>query len=359
VYLPASGWFEVIVTEEQTARILIELRRIGVDFESLRERLVGTGLRSSEMLDWLRAIPDGAGVDELVRRLDEHGRRNMERPVQVRWRKEPARPPHRYEQERWWPTQALLDAGTDLLLEEWDPFGIRLAGTDRETIAMFAFHFFGPLLAPNGRIDPTTHTTEMIASAERDHLALRPSPESHRRYLAARLSELVAQYPVPERHPGSPSHVAFVQVAEGAGPPPLDPEGVCARCHGFGTVVRVTRIEAPAGRSKRYCATCWKAIRAEEKRFRRAPETASEHVAWLDRTGRPPTVTLSRSWDDTIELLEMMTSDSAHDRSRPEADRTAHLADLARDIARREGTMDGPMPPEVAAFVQRYATPDA
>ena len=187
------------MTEEETARILLELRRVGVDLASLDGPLVGTGLRSSEILAWLRGIPDGAGQGELSRRLDEHARRHAERPVEVRWKPEPVRPAHRYQRERWWPPQRLLDAGTDILLEEWDPFGIRLAGVDRESVAMFAFHFFGPLLMPNGRTDPVGDTAALIASAEQDHLALRPSPESHRRYLARRLSALVAHYPIRER----------------------------------------------------------------------------------------------------------------------------------------------------------------
>jgi hypothetical protein len=350
---------EALVNEERTAAILIELRRIGIDFETLDERLVGTALRAGELLGWLRAIPDGAGPVELLRRVEEYGQRNLGRPVQVRWREEPARPAHRYERERWWPTQALLDAGTDLLVDEWDPFGIRLAGTDRETIAMFAFHFFGPLLAPNARVDPITRTAGMIASAERDHLALKPSPESHRRYLAERLNELVAQYPVPQQFLPSQSHVVLVPAREPDAPPPLDPEGVCARCHRFGTVARVTTLEAPAGRTKRYCASCWKEVRAHERQFWRAPETAAEHVAWMDRHGQPPTATLSRSWEDTLELIEMATAPQARDADLPERNRAAHLARFAREILSSEDKMDGPMPPEVAAFVQRYATPDA
>ena len=230
--LQAEPIADVLMTEEQTAAILLELRRIGVDLAALSEPLTATGLRASEMLNWLRTIPDNAGADELRRRLADHARSATNRPIEVRWRVEGPRPAHRLRRERWWPTQSLLDAGTDLMMEEWDPFGVRHAGVDRETVAEFVFHFFGPYLSPNGRIDPVTHTTEMIASAERDRLALTPSPAPHRRYLAHRLRELVDRYPVPPTEYTPPSHIVIV-VGDGVGPPPLDPEGVCVRCHAF------------------------------------------------------------------------------------------------------------------------------
>lgn len=172
--------------------------------------------------DHERADHYGADTDELARRLEDRAREALgDRVTHVRWSREPARAPHRIRRERWWPTQSLLDAGTDLLVEEWDPFGICHAGVELEDVAMCAFHFFGCFLAPNGRIDPMTHATEMIASAERDKLALHPSPERHRRYLAARLRDLVDLYPVPPVTQWPPSHLRVIVTGEGGGPPPL------------------------------------------------------------------------------------------------------------------------------------------
>ena len=355
-YLASTGDDRRFVTEERIAAILLELRRIGVDFDALTEPLVATGLRASEMVDWLRAIPDGAGAEEWTRRLEEEGRKTRP-PVEYRWRKEPPRSATLNRRERWWPTQALLDAGTDLMMEEWDPFGIRLAGTDREAIAMFVFHFFGPFLSPNGGIDPLTHTTEMIASAERDHLALRPSPEPHRRYLARRLRELVERYPVPPPEYRPPQSLVVV-LDENAGPPPLDPEGVCARCHSFGTVARITTMSDPP-RSARYCSTCWAHVRTELRGPpKTAPETAAERIALYDRMHRTPRTAFSRSWTDTLDSIRAVTKSLGSGEQPSEAQARAFARAVA-EIVKMEEKMDGPMPAEVEAFVRQYAPPDA
>ena len=343
------------MTEERTAAILLELGRIGVDFSSLPAPLIGTGLRGSEMLEWLRAIPTGIGTIELFRRLDEHARTHAHRPIEVKWRREPPRAPYRTARERWWPTQSLLDAGTDLLIEEWDPFGVRLAGTDREVIANFTFHFFGTLLSPSGHIDPITHLSEMIASAERDHLALTPSPEPHRRYLARRLEELVSRYPVPPRLVRDrASAVIGIGASTRAGPPPLDPEGVCVRCHAFRTVACVTiSYEKPV--SVRYCAACWLEVRHEFtfQPNREEPPTAAEQIQRLDRMDRPPTSVDSRAWIDKIEVIdEFKTHLKQHDE---DDEALAVLSKFAAHLVEADERMDGPMPPEVESFVRQHA----
>jgi hypothetical protein len=345
------------VTEERTAAILLELGRIGVDFSSLPAPLIGTGLRASETLEWLRAIPTGVGTPELYRRLDEHARTYALRPIEIRWRREPARAPYRTPRERWWPTQSLLDAGTDLLIEEWDPFGVRLAGTDREIIANFAFHFFGPFLSPNANIDPTTHVTEMIASAERDHLALNPAPEPHRRYLARRLQELVERYPVPPRDTRYASSNKAVIMVGGSrpAPAPLDPEGVCVRCHGFRTVACVTvSYEKPV--SVRYCGPCWLAVRQEFTiRPRKQADTpsAAEQIRALDRMDRPPTSVDSRAWIDRIEQVQDMVAHVNETGTTNEA--LTALAGFAAGLVAMQDGMDGPMPDEIAAFVRQHS----
>ena len=91
---------------------------------------------------------------------------------------------------------------------------------------------------------------------------------------------------------------------------------------------------------------------------RKPPETAAERVAFHDSHHQPPRATISRSWLDTLDLISMMLEHT------PTNDRDAtgyadHLAMAASEIMNREDTMDGPMPPDVEAFVHRYARPDA
>jgi hypothetical protein len=342
------------MSRENTAAILSELRRVGVEVDALPAPLVGTSLRASEVLAWRREIPSDAGVDELIRRLDERRARAVEdHIVNAHWMIEGPHPRLRPPRKRDWPTQPLLDAGTALMIEEWDPFGIRLGARERETVAMFVFHFFGPLLAPNGLIDAITHTTGMIASAERDRLGLTPSPEPHRRYLAVRLRELVDQYPVPPVNEWPPSAVVVVGY-DGSGPPPLDPEGVCARCQSFGTVARTT-LQTKPPTFTRYCGPCWREVRAEHMAFhQRPPRIAAEHVVYHNRMRRLPMSWESRTWDDVLEMLEMV------DASRPlDENEAAQLAELAAELWRFEARMADPMSPEVEAFVHNHAPPPA
>lgn len=336
--------------EGTRAEVLAELRRIGVDPDALPAPLVGTGLRTSDVVAWLRALPDDAGPTELQRRLDEQARRAIgDRPL-VRWTRNPPVARER-RRERHWPTQELADAGTEMLLERWDPFTLRHVAVDREEVAMCAFHFFGCFLAPNGLIDPLTHATEMIASAERSRLGLSPSPEPHRRYLAQQLSQLVQRYPVPPAKYRAPS--ALVVVMGDGGPPPLDPEGVCARCHAFGTVARLTELGSPPV-TRRYCEQCWVIVRGERLSPPTPPRTAAEHIAFLDRSERPPTEGESRSWIDTIENINSMYEAVASKRVE-EAEVTPHCARIAMAILEMEHRMAGPMPTEVEDFVRRYA----
>ena len=341
------------MNEHITAQVFVELVRIGIDFDSLSVPLAGTGLRASEIVDWLREIPDGAGADELLRRLRETARNAVvDRPVHIRWRREPARPPHRGQRERWWPTQALLDAGTEMLIEEWDPFTIRHAGVDREEIATFAFHLFECFLSPNGSIDPIAHAAGMLEDAERTRLDLVPSPEPHRRYLAARLQELVRAYPVPSPEYWPPQAVMVVEIGGPGGPPALDPEGVCVACHSFGTVARMT-VQSSPPRTTRYCAKCARIVRRERVDTRHPPETASEHVAFLDRVHRPPMTWESRSWDDLVDMVQMAQEPGAFNDSSA-AEREMGFAEWARQFVAMDGRMDGPKPAELEAFVRKH-----
>ena len=192
------------MTEHFTVAILEELRRIGVELDRVAERLVATGFTRASLLDWLRGIPPGTGLDALIRQLHEHAIETLatlERDTDFAAPNFQPTDPRSASGERWWPTTEMLDAGITLLTEEWDPIGTRLGSVPVEDIGEYAFHLFGPLLDRWRPGDPLDNVSAMIGSIEERQLGLRPSPLVHRRYLAARLREIVIRNPLPNRPP--------------------------------------------------------------------------------------------------------------------------------------------------------------
>ena len=253
----------------------------------------------------------------------------------------------------------MLEAGIDLLTEEWEVPAIRAGLVSRAEIAEPTFHFFGPFLDPNPRIEPFRHVVEMIADAEKKLFAADPSPEHHRRHLATQLGEIVRRLPLSEPwYEVPPQGVVVLGSSNPNGAPPaLDPEGVCGRCHAFGTVARVTKGRT-VHRITRYCASCWREIRLAvampyARRKRGTPLTAYEHIAFMDRFAEGPSETESRSWDDILDLVQSFTA--ARDTATPERPPGNQYSEFAAQIAARADGMDGPMPAEIESFVQQYA----
>ena len=259
---------------------------------------------------------------------------------------------------RWWPTVEMLEAGIDVLTEEWDVAAIRDGVVSRAEIAEPAFYLFGPFLDPNPRIEPFRHVVEMLADAEKKLFAADLSPEHHRQYLATRLSEIVRRLPLPEPlYEAPPQAVVVLGAPDPNGTPPaLDPEGVCGRCHAFGTVARVTKGRR-VRRTTRYCASCWREIRVPfARRNPGTTLTAYEHITFMDRIAEGPSETESRSWDDILDHVRLFIAaldDATLGRASAE-----QYSEFATQIAARADGMDGPMPAEIEAFVQQYA-PDA
>jgi hypothetical protein len=257
---------------------------------------------------------------------------------------------------RWWPTVEMLDAGIEVFMAEWRPIGVEPGDIPREPLEEFVFHFFGPLLAPRGGVDPLTHTSGMIASAERDRLGLRPSPDAHRRHLAERLNDIVHRLPVPNPIVPHARAVVVTSTTEFAGPPALDPEGVCARCRAFGTVARVTMGYPP--RSTRFCASCWREVRSSymSPAAPEPPRTAREQIAFMDRLQEPPQSVKSRSWDDAIDFVNLIMTARDDPKERGKIT-SAMLAELAAEISTEAEKMNGPMPPEIETFIREFGAP--
>jgi hypothetical protein len=351
------------MTEHFTVAILEELRRIGVELDRVAEPLVATGFTRASLLDWLRGIPAGTDMDALIRQLDEHAIETLatlERETDFAAPDFQPRDRRSASGARWWPTTVMLDAGITLLTEEWDPIGTRLGGVPVEDIGEYAFHLFGPLLDRWRPRDPLDTVSAMIASIEERQLGLRPSPLVHRRYLAARLREIVIRNPLPKRPP-RPHATAVIGISSGppVGRPALDPEGVCDECHALGTVARVTVASDPP-RTTRFCAACWRRVRSTyvSRHPLRPPENPREHIALLDRSEEPPVSVESRSWDDVVDNVRRVLAardDPQHSSQIP----PTLFTEIATALAAQADTMDGPMPDEIERFVHEYARPDA
>ena len=351
--------------EEHTVAVFAELQRIGFDADLVGGAPIATGFTRRSLLDWLRRIPSGAGSTELQHRLDEHARETLaiaERAgAGAEHDADRVDPAPNLAQVRWWPTTLMLDAGIDLLAEEWDPVGVRLDTVPPEDLGEYTFHLLVQLLHcwPGG--DSLERVAGLVADIEGSRLGLRPSSPIHRRYLAARLREIVARYPLPVREPSPPGTGKSVMLTSEevahTGPPAIDPEGTCTRCQRFGTVARVTTHTEPP-RTVRFCTACWREVRGKYMSTDDAPlpRNAHQRIERLDESRGPPTSAESRSWDDAVEFLRLVLI-ARDDPERGREITPALLAELASELAADADEMDGPMPEEIESFVREYSPP--
>lgn len=335
---------EAFVTERDTAAILLELQRIGVTVASLPDALAATGFRSHSLLAWLRELPSELGTDELLRLLDERASFALATSEHA-GSATPLLPELDESLPRqWWPTAEMLEAAIDILVNEWDPIGIRLGSVPHEDFGEYAFHFVSRLLDPWRTDDCLTRIDAVISTVEHGVLGLRASPDVHRRYIAARLREVVRRYPPsqsPFRRPPRSWAISILTEADiPPTPPALDPEGVCGRCGAFGTVACVT-FEAHPPTSLRFCAPCWAEVRLDYGSGDRPP---------LSRRA-PVIATESRSWDDAIDFLRVVVT-AKEDPERGKEITPELLRQFAFELAADADKMDGPMPAEVETFIR-------
>ena len=335
------------MTERHTAAILLELRRIGVDVANLPDALAATGFRAQSLLEWLRQLPSGLGVDELLRLLDERAAFALAASEHA-GSTSPLLPELDESLGRqWWPTAEMLETAIEILVNEWDPIGIRLGSVPREDFGEYAFQFVSRFLDPWHTDDSLTRVSAAIAALEGGWLGLRISPEVHSRYIAARLREVVVRHPPsqqPFRRPPKSWAMSMVTDADmPPTPPALDPEGVCGRCGAFGTVASVT-FDARPPKTMRFCAACWAEVRLDYRSTDREPARRPN-----DQT--PVIQTESRSWEDTVDFLRLVIT-AKDDPERGKEITPELLRQFASELASDADKMDGPMPAEVEAFIR-------
>jgi hypothetical protein len=148
---------------------------------------------------------------------------------------------------------------------------------------------------------------------------------------------------------------------------PRDPTAQCDRCGRRGTVARAVRHSEPP-LILRYCSSCWpaaqeelearqrdelkqwkqvqKAAAARERSTREALVSSSPPAAWSSS---------SRSWHDASRFLALIAQQAKGSRAPTSTD----LAAIAKDIRAKSAEMDGPIPPDIQDFLDRYSPPAA
>jgi hypothetical protein len=375
------------MTDEEIRDVFVELQRIGVDLAKPPGLAVGTGFGDGEFLSWLRTLPEGLGHEEFVGRVHEHVSSAQPNVDVIVPGAEPARP------HRQWPTVEQMHAGIDILVREWDPLGARLGQLAPEDVMQQAYNALRAALSGDTPGAIERRIAGMLGVFEREVFGVRPSPREQRAYLARRLIRVIADNPGP-RHEDDPweelrrtteasrqaAIAAGMVVAKGTSrrrvalgprgdePPALDPKAACTECGAIGTVAVVVREAEPL--VSRYCPECWSAVRDKYwETFRRtrsiSPDearTAEELIGVFERlrartlfhTRERPRYVSSALWEDQLPFIV-----AALDDGDDKLDRERHLQRLAREIAGQASRMYGPMPPEIATFVQRYGPADA
>lgn len=338
------------MTEPHTAAVFAEFSRIGLESDTIDVPLIATGFTRRSLIDWLERIPTGIGAEELHHRLTAHAQESLAQAAAAGASAEDD--PERADstpsggQVYWWPTTVVLDAGIQVMAEEWDPIGVRMSSVPAEDLGEYTLKLFWPLLHRWPYGDRLDQTAIMIAGFE-SSLGLRESPKIHRLYLAARLREILSRAPLPVREASpKPRSTVIAMGSDDGGPSPREPDAVCDRCRTFGTIARVTTMSEPP-RVLRFCARCWREVRSRYM-------SDDGHSLGDGRFESAPTSVASRSWDDVVDFVRVVLN-ARQDPVRGAEITNDLLSQLATEIATEAGDMDGPMPDEIDHFLREYA----
>lgn len=131
---------------------------------------------------------------------------------------------------------------------------------------------------------------------------------------------------------------------------PRDPTARCDRCGSRGTVARAVRHSEPP-LVFRYCSSCWPAAQEDlEARQRdeleRWEEAQGASFAWSSA---------SRSWHDVRRFLTLIAQPAKGGRAPTPTDFEA----IAAGIRSKASEMDGPVPPDIQGFLDKYSPPAA
>jgi hypothetical protein len=205
------------------------------------------------------------------------------------------------------------------------------------------------------------------------HLRMRPVPQEPERQITLR-ARIVDGRPViiATRSPEPPAMeplesceaVAVLGLgrvpAGGGGGGARDPAAVCEGCGALGTVGRAVRTDehGAATEEHQFCAACWPEQTARyrarwEEDHRRRVEAVFRGRAPAASAAGPGTWFETATWHGTLELVRQL--EGAMRAPRPLA--TEDLARVAAQIRQWAPELEGEMPFEVEAFLQRYGAP--
>jgi hypothetical protein len=369
------------MTDDEIRDIFAELRRVGVDLGQPPGLALGTGFREGELLAWLRRLPDDLGHDAFVENLNALIVAATPNVVLLE-DGEPEPSPRRYS-----PTIEQVHAACDILVREWDPLGARLGELTRDDVAIPAYNAVFAILHGG----PTRSVEALVAGklrdTEREVYGVRAAPLIQTRYLVRRIMQAVAENPGPPHefdpfelslretreadvgHPATPggrsraSGRQTVRLGPRGDEPTtaLDPNAFCDQCGATGTVAWVMREIEP--QLSRYCLTCWRQVR---HRYHGLPEFPQDEdsperaIAICDHMYEYG-LELWRSsdsalWEDKATFVRMGFAVQRNEAPDAHERRVRRFANELASLATR---MYDPMPPDIEAFVQRYAAPDA
>ena len=354
------------MTDDEIRDVLVELQRIGVDLGQPPGLAIGTGFPEGKLVPWLRSLPDNLGHDGFVAKLAAQ----IQAAAPNATGGDSAAHPYRE-----YPTIEQLEAGTDVLISEWDPLGARLGELSRDDASPVSFTALTTIVANEDLGGVELAVAEILGMAEQE-FGVRPSPGEQRCYLARRLIQVVRDHPAPahenrfeetarmstDRSSETKPLRSVVAIGpRGDEPPVLDPSAACTECGVTGTVAFVTRDSEP--HVSRYCVQCWSTVRDRywSSRFQ-VPKVDNDDPAsiirlmdFVEEKRREQVRSVGTAvWEDHFEFQKAAAANAENDAKREE-----FLRLFATNLARLAPQMYGPMPPHIEAFVTQYAERNA
>jgi hypothetical protein len=136
--------------------------------------------------------------------------------------------------------------------------------------------------------------------------------------------------------------------------PVKDPRAPCDGCGIVGTAgVAYRTVDGAVAEMYRYCTPCWPEHRTRLQALWREQARMVSEARTDPDSEAPPQVGWgfeSKTWSDVLQGLETLHRIMETDRPSSEL-----LAEIAAEIVKNAGEMEGPMPPTVHSFIREHS----